>query len=368
MERDPAPPNPRDATLERAARRAIRDHDLLPGSGPLVVGVSGGADSMALLHFLRGELAAAGHPADALLACHVHHGIRGEEADGDAAFVAETCAARGIPFALERVDAPGRARARHESLEAAARALRYESFRAVVARSGADRVAVAHTRDDQAETILFRFARGSGLRGLSGMAPVARVHRLTVVRPFLDVSREQVLAYVARHRVVYREDASNASTAASRNAIRHEILPRLRERLNPSIRETLLREAALFREVNEFLEAEGRRAFEICREEAPEGKIVLDRGRLLTYPKLLRSYVFRFAVQELNGALRDFSSTHVAALHSLVTQKSGRSIHLPLGLSARRERTRIVLAAGSGNRGRAKRHPTLETSTLPADR
>jgi len=330
-------PNPRDATLEAAARGRIESGSLLPASGPLLVAVSGGADSIALLHFLVAERARTGRPE--LAAAHVNHGVRGADANADAAFVRERAAEWGVPF-FEATLAP---RDRDASEDALRRA-RYAALATLAARADATCTAVAHTADDQAETVLFRMARGAGLRGLAGMPPKGRVLGLSIVRPFLDATRAQVLEYLRRHGVAFCEDATNENLEPARNRIRHDILPRLEAGVSAGVRKALLRQAALFREVDEYLEVEARRHLEAALVERGEGKITLAAALLLDYPKLLRTYVFRCAVQELNGAIRDFTTAHLDALLSLVTQSSGRSIDLPHGLVARRERGRIVLA------------------------
>jgi tRNA(Ile)-lysidine synthase len=339
--RTAARPNPRDATLEWAAGRLVTAERLLPPKGPIVVGVSGGPDSMALLHYLGGPGQRA-RPAPDLVAGHVNHGLRGGDADADEAFVRAQCGAWGIPFRTASVDPRARARARHESMEQAARALRYAALRGMAAQAGADRVAVAHTADDQAETILFRLVRGSGLLGLSGMRPRGRVQGGTVVRPLLTTTREQVLDYLARHGVRHREDATNGTLGPSRNYLRHEILPRLAARLNPSIRETLLREGRLFAEADAYLGLRARRALPRVLMHRGQGKIALDAARLRPYPKVLQKYVLRSALRKLCGEVLDLSYAHIEALLSLLEAPSGTSVDIANGIRAYRERGNVM--------------------------
>jgi len=334
-------PNPRDATLEAAASSRIEADSLLPAGGggaggTLLVAVSGGADSIALLRFLVAERARVGRH-ESIAAAHVNHGVRGADADADAGFVRERATGWGVPYFEASLAASA------TSSEDALRRARYAALVSLAEQAGASRTAIAHTADDQAETVLFRMARGAGLRGLAGMRPKGRVLGLAVVRPFLDVTRAQVLDYLRRHDLPFREDATNASLEPARNRIRHDILPRLEAGVSAGVRKALLRQAALFREADEYLEVEARRHLEAALVERADGKITLAATRMLDYPKLLRTYVFRCAVQELNGAIRDFTTAHLDALLSLVTQSSGRSIDLPHGLAARREQGRIVL-------------------------
>jgi tRNA(Ile)-lysidine synthase len=338
-----ARPNPRDERLELRAERLIAAHDLIPREGSLVVGVSGGPDSVALLDFLVGFRARSGMPPGEIIAGHVNHGLRAEESDEDAAFVALMAERLGVRCVTARVDPERRRRERRESPEAAARALRYEALRKIAVDAGSGRIAVAHTADDQAETVLLRLIRGSGLTGLSGMRPMRRLEGFHVVRPFLTTKREQVLDYLGRRGLTHRTDSSNRSTDARRNFLRLEILPRIRESMNPAIRETILREAALFREADAYLAAEARRALPALIKAHGRGKIELDADGMLHYPELLRKYLFRCALQELNGAALDLSTAHIDALHALLTSQTGRSADIPMGIEARRERGVVSL-------------------------
>jgi tRNA(Ile)-lysidine synthase len=335
-----ARPNPRDERLELRAERLLDAHELIPREGAVLVGVSGGPDSVALIDFLAGYHARAGVPSGGIIAAHVNHGLRGEESEGDAAFVEELARRLEIPFQSVRIDltkAPG-----GDSPEGAARNLRYGAFRMMAKALGAARVAVAHTADDQAETVLLRLVRGAGLTGLSGMRPLRKIHGLTVARPLLTTTREQVLDYLERRGLSYRLDSTNLSTDPRRNFLRLEILPRLKT-LNPSIRATLIRESAQFGEVDRYLSAEAARVLpEMTRNREP-GKIELDAEGLLHYPELLRKYIFRYALRELSGDILDLSTAHIDALHSLLTSPSGRSADVPMGIQARRERGALVL-------------------------
>jgi tRNA(Ile)-lysidine synthase len=338
-----ARPNPRDERLEWHAERLIAEHELIPLDGSLVVGVSGGPDSVALLDFLVRFQARTGHPRGGVIAAHVKHGLRGEESEEDAAFVERTARKLGVPFVFERIDPASGRKGRGESLEESARKLRYGALRRMAAAAGTERLAVAHTADDQAETVLLRLIRGAGLTGLSGMRPRRSVHGLEVIRPLLTTPRELVLEYLKRLHLPFRVDSSNLSTDPRRNFVRLEVLPRI-EVMNPAIRETLRREAALFREADAYMTAEeGRVLLGVVIEREP-GKIELDAEGLLLYPKLLRKYALRFALQELSGDALDLSTAHIDALHALLTSRPGRSADIPMGIRARRERGAVVLS------------------------
>jgi len=323
-------PNPRDARLEYHAALALRRLHL---ESPILIAVSGGPDSMALLHYLARD--AAGVPP--LVAGHVNHALRGAESDADAAFVRTAASAWGVPY--EEVGLP----AGSASSEESARLARYEALGAMSARFGAECVLTAHTADDQAETVLLRLFRGAGLRGLSGMPFRGKVRGVRIARPLLHVTREQIQEYLRRRGVSYRVDSTNETSVPARNFIRREVLPLVRSRLNPSAREALLRTAAAAHDADELLTALARERFaEVVVERRP-GQIALDATLLERYPKPLRAYVFRLALQELTGSLREIAGTHIEALLTLATTTRPRSLDLPGHVVAQRERGRIVL-------------------------
>jgi len=342
-----ARPNPRDRRLELHAERLIAEHELIPRDATVVLGVSGGPDSVALLDFLVGRRAQAGAPSEIIVG-HVNHGLRGEESDADQVFVEELAAKLRLRFMSERVQ-PAR-----RSLEESARKVRYAALRRMAVAARTTRVAVAHTADDQAETVLMRLIRGAGLTGLGGMRPFRKIHRLEIVRPLLTTSRDQVLDYLKRRGLAFRMDSSNRSTDPRRNFVRLELLPRI-QAMNPSIRETLLREASLFREADAHIAADARRALPGLVLGQGPGKIELDAEALVLYPKILRKYVLRFVLQELSGEILDLSTAHIDALHALLTSQPGRSADIPMGIRARRERGRLVLCKGEGEPKRAVR-------------
>jgi len=339
-----ARPNPRDRRLELHAERLIQEHELIPRNSPLLIGVSAGPDSVALLDFLVSRRERAGAPSEVVVG-HVNHGLRGEESDQDQVFVEELAARLGIRFLTARVSPE----AQGGSMEESARKLRYGALRRMAVAAGATHIAVAHTSDDQAETVLLRLIRGAGLLGLAGMLPSRKLRDLDLVRPLLTTSRDLVLDYAKRRNLAFRTDSSNRTTDPRRNFVRLELIPRIQE-MNPSIRTTLLREASIFREADTHLALEAGQAFERLVLSRDRRKIELDAEGLLLYPKLLRKYVLRFTLRELNGDILDLSSAHIDALHSLLTSQPRRSADIPMGIQARRERGTLVLT-------KAKREP-----------
>src|SRR5271170_245440 len=224
---------------------------LRPGTR-LAVAVSGGADSVALLRRLI-ELA----PEIGLVlsVAHVHHGIRGAEADGDAEFVCALAAKHELVFYRHDVDTPASARENRETIEEAARNLRYAWFRTLLEQGEANAVATAHTLDDQAETVLHKLLRGAWTEGLGGISPVIQCTRGAIVRPFLGTRRSEIEAWLKVIGQQWREDASNTDTAFTRNRLRHELLPILAT-YNPQIHSQLANLATLARDEDAYWQAE----------------------------------------------------------------------------------------------------------------
>lgn len=228
------------------------DRSLLRPGTRLAVAVSGGADSVALLCAL---VNAAPEIGLVLSVAHVHHGVRPVDGDGDAEFVANLAARFGLAFHRRNVNAPAVAQKNRETLEEAARNLRYAWFAELLASGVADAVATAHTLDDQAETVLHKFLRGAWTAGLSGIHPVLAQPQGAILRPFLGVRRAEIETWLASIGQPWREDATNADTAHTRNRLRHELLPVLAA-YNPRIYEQLANVATLARDEDGYWQAE----------------------------------------------------------------------------------------------------------------
>ncbi|MDD5556066.1 MAG: tRNA lysidine(34) synthetase TilS [bacterium] len=329
------------AELIRRAERFIREHRMLPAGGTVLVAVSGGPDSMVLLHLLRSIA-----PARRLSVrvAHLHHGLRGREADRDLAFVRDFCRANGIRFASARADAAARARARGLSIEEAAREMRYAFLRRAAARAGAAVVALGHTADDQVETFLLRLLRGAGWRGLAAMRPVRVEGGLRYVRPLLGTWRSEVLAHAAAHRIPYRIDRSNMDVSFLRNRIRRRLIPLLRRDYNPGIAEVLRRCAAVSADGSAFIEARAARI--LGRASRRAGAIVLRRDRFLAEPGVVRAALLVRALAEL-GAAGEPDAADVGAVEGLCRGRGGYRVRLlPGGAAAAREHAHLVLSRG----------------------
>jgi len=243
--------------LAQSVLAYVRKNDLLRPGDRVGVAVSGGADSVALLRLLidlRGELGIV------LSVVHLNHQLRGSESDLDEQFVRELAASHGLAFVCESCDVNACAAEKKMSPEAAAREMRYEFFESCLRGGPLDKIATAHTLDDQAETVLMKLARGAGTRGLAGIYPklsiqsALSIQRNTsvVVRPLLGTRRSELQVYLGEFSQSWHEDASNRDLRHTRNRIRHGILPRLERHVNPSVCETLAETAEIAREEEEY--------------------------------------------------------------------------------------------------------------------
>lgn len=312
----------------------IRQYQMLNYGDRVIVALSGGADSVCLLvvlNELKDELGIE------LEAVHVHHGIRGAEADRDCAYAKKLSERLLVPFACEYVDAISYSKDHNMSVEEAGRHLRYEIFEEKRAGSGAARIAVAHHSGDQAETILYHLFRGSGLKGLGGIRPV----RGAVIRPLLCVSRKEILAYLEEKGICYCEDSTNAETNYRRNRLRHHILPLVETEINKKAVENILHAGAMAAEADAYLEAEAQSFLENNGfwEMDESGRTLwckIDAKDLENAAGIIRTYVIRNMIGSLSGSLKDITMIHVESVKSLVFGRSGRSVDLPYSLYAQR--------------------------------
>ena len=308
--------------LERV-RAWMETQRMLEDTDTLLCALSGGADSVCLLHLLRRLRRELGFRLEA---AHFHHGIRGAEADRDRDFVSGLCRDWGIPLHHGRGDAPAHARDRGMSLEEAARELRYAFLRETAETLGRCRVATAHQAEDNAETLLLHLCRGTGLRGLCGIPPV----RDGIVRPLLPVTRAEILSYLEERDLPHVEDSTNALETGERNLLRHRVMPVLRE-LNPDFPRAALAAAQLLRQDEEYLCGRA----EACFLDAPEGEIRLSASRLASQPEPIASRSLRLGARRLGTELE---RKHVAALLELASGAGGLArLDLPGGLQASRE-------------------------------
>jgi len=318
-------------TLEQRVSGFIQQHHLVSGGGKLLAAVSGGPDSVCLLHILvklQDELGIRLHVA------HLNHQLRGAESEADADYVAELARQLGIPATIEQRDVKGYQAQKRLSLEEAAREVRYSFLAQVAGSIGTERVAVGHTMDDHIETILMHLIRGTGTRGLRGLQPAtlwqSAASRLTIIRPLLEISHQETEDYCHQHQLMPRLDASNLSLSPLRNRIRQQLLP-LIESYNPRVAEALLRTGRIASDDIDFLDEQIARLWDEVAQEQ-EKTIILDKERFDQMPAALKRYLLRASAEKLLGSAKDIEMRHIEEMMSLATKPAGKRLNLPGGL------------------------------------
>jgi tRNA(Ile)-lysidine synthase len=303
----------------------IRSNSLLKSGDTVIVAVSGGADSVALLDILA-------HMKDFrlnLIVAHLNHCLRSEESDGDEQFVRELAENYQLQCEIKRVDVKLLGKMERLSLEEAGRSARYGYFRELREKYRANAIALGHHADDQAETVLMRLLRGAGGTGLAGMAPKSSDG---MIRPLLEVSCRDIKAYLLARGLSWRTDSSNSDTDFLRNRIRHELLPCL-ETYNPAIRNGLAASAAIFAAENEVLEDLAAASFSSCGTYT-DGVVTISLPALSLDPQGVRLRLYRLAIRLVKGNLACISYRHLHAIDSLVRSKRpNSSLDLPDRLS-----------------------------------
>lgn len=338
---------PKKEPLERRVLRSIKAQSILQVKDTVVVGVSGGPDSVCLLNILaglQGELSIKLHVA------HLNHMLRGAESDADAEYVANLAESLGIPATIARRDVRAYQTLHHCSLEEAAREVRYGFFGQVANSAGASCVALGHTADDQVETVLMHLIRGTGISGLGGMKPVSlwRSTRegveIKIVRPLLGITREETESYCATHQLAPRRDTSNESPAYLRNRIRGELVPLLKS-YNPNIRATLLRAARSAADDYAWLQQAASRVWaEVVRKE-PGGLVLDTKAFALLHPALKR-HLLRAVLEHLTGNLVDIEAVHIESMVETMAKPAGKMLNLPGGLVLSTGYGRAIIGPG----------------------
>ena len=322
--------------MQKKIQIFMEQYHMIENGDHVVAGVSGGADSVCLLRVLCELRECMGF---SLSAVHVEHGIRGAESLSDAAFVRELCAALEVPLLSFSVDAPGRAGARHQSLEEAARDLRYESFYAACRQLGANRLAVAHHGDDCAETLLFHLSRGTGIRGLCGIVPVRKLEQVeaTLIRPLLCLTREEIEKLLQDFDQDYRTDSTNLDENLSRNRIRSQVLPQLRQ-INSAAVPHMVRTAGYMEEVCAYLDAAAWEAGAHLIQYVPEAEhpqeIRIRRSGFADLPGVLQRNLLQRLLGELAGSRKDITALHVEQVQALFAAQVGKQSDLPYQMRA----------------------------------
>lgn len=289
----------------------------------IVAGVSGGADSMCLLRVLLHLQNRYGYR---LSVVHIHHGIRGEEADRDASFVQKFCDAHGIGCEICKFDVPAYAKAQKMTEEEAGRKLRYDAFCEAAGRCEKSAIAVAHHMEDQAETLLYRLARGTGIKGLSGMAAVSRYREIPLLRPLLCLHREEILTLLAAWEQPYCVDATNESLCYARNRIRKEVLPSLCQ-INEEAVKHMVMVCEQAGEISEYLSSQAQKVCEQFLEhlqgdtgQGQQDAVRFPRAEFLRLPQVLQKEVLRQMIGQMKAEDVDGKAAHILAAQRLLLQ------------------------------------------------
>lgn len=314
----------------------VRERNLINHGDRILVSVSGGVDSVVLLDVLQRfrkewklELAVA----------HVNHQLRGKESDEDEQFVKELSRQKNIECYIERANTKSLAETKKISLQEAARELRYEFWTKLRQSLGFHSVATAHHADDNAETMLFNLIRGTGVHGMSGI-PVVRKDA-AVIRPLLFATREQILGYAHEHNLTFREDSSNIKTDYTRNFLRHQVVPLLKEKINPNFAASLLRTSELFDKLEHYLDSIITEESKTVLVSSSRTELVYNILELHKKSPFLQEYLLYSSLKKFADTDIDF--TTVNSILQLSRLETGSSISLSHNMTAFRDRERLVI-------------------------
>lgn len=372
----------------------LEKYKMIQSGDKVILGVSGGADSVCLLFLL---LEYQKKTAFEMLAVHVDHGIRGEAALEDAVYVEELCRQQGVAFRLERADVKGFSKAEKCSEEDAGRRLRYEAFRRAALEFGGTKIAVAHNAEDRAETVLLHLFRGSGLKGMRGIEPVREdilqteaipngrinsdsqrkvqesgfcqtnddspreawtepVYRMNIVRPILCMKRGEIEEYLRERGIPWRTDSTNGEDEYARNRIRHHLLPWAEREISGRVIEHMCRTADILSETEGYLAQQTESALADCTVRRVTGDITgcagmtgsveIDVEGFLAYHPAIQKRMILELAEELSPTGKDISAVHVEAVLSLFKTEGNRSIDLPFGIRFVRQYRKVVAAPG----------------------
>ena len=326
--------------FEQKIYNYILNEQLLEAGDRVVIGVSGGADSVCLLRVLVQMVDICKLAPDSFVVVHVHHMIREEEANRDAEFTKMLCEKLRIPCHIFKKDIEAYAKENGWSVEEAGRTYRYICFNEVADRYNCNKIAVAHNQDDLAETVLFHIVRGSGLKGLSGIL----AKRDNIIRPLLCVPRTEIECYLAQIKQEYCHDSTNDSLDYTRNKIRHVILPCMRE-INPQAVSHICQIAKDAEDSYDYIHNQAIMNCTPREQEDSFGKhIVLSVSDLFKSGPVLQEHAVREAIIQIAGSKKDITRKHIQSVVGLLYQDTGNMVQLPYGMVARRNYEQLILS------------------------
>jgi len=305
----------------------VQNYAMITPGDSVLVGVSGGPDSVALLTIL---IARAEKLSINIAVAHLNHCLRGKESDRDEAFVRDLAAFHGLPLHVQQTDVAALARENKKSIEEAARDVRYAFYRDIASQHGYNRVALGHNSDDNAEQVLMNLLRGSGPRGLMGIPPM---RDNWIVRPLIRVSRQEILAFLAHACQPFVLDSSNEDTRYLRNRIRHELLPCLAKEYNPEIKLALNRLSTLLTSEEVWMERQTQDMLSHHLERLNNREVRFHRDFFITLPEALSRRAIRGAIKQVKGDLRRITFDHVDDIMALMAGNTGqKNLDLPQGI------------------------------------
>lgn len=329
--------------LEETVAEFIRRHGLFAGAGRILLAVSGGADSIALLYILL-ALKAQGRIEADLVCAHINHQLRGPASDADEQFVVEQAGLLELPVVTRAVEVGAHARRHRLSLETAARQLRLASLADIARSRQCTWISTGHQKNDNAETVLQRLLRGTGFRGLAGIGPVRPFDSLRLASPLLCTTRQEISQYLGRHDLRWREDETNLDLAYTRNYLRHRLLPFLQQGARGDLVEELSELAASGKKLSDRVEREAEQAWpKLAKPTADE--IVIQASGLASLPELVAVELIRQAAASLTAGAGELAEPHYRAILELARKNlGGKRVSLPRGLIVRYERKHLMLS------------------------
>ena len=308
--------------MKKLVRKTIKEHKMIDALDKIVVGVSGGHDSMSLLYVLESLKKELGFE---MVVAHINHGIRGKQADEDEEYVRNISKELNLPFYSCKVNMDDYAKEYKITSEEAGREIRYNFFRKILKDVNGTKIAVAHNRNDQAETLMMRFMRGTGIDGLRGMEFETR----EIIRPLLDIERKDIEEYCKELNVSPRIDPTNAMPIYGRNKVRIELIPYIEKTFNSAIINTLSRTSEIMKIDSDFLMIYSEEKFIESLNKSDEISVTLDIRKINDFHESIKTRVIRRAIEELNSNLKGIEKKHIEDILKLIkTDKTGKSIDI----------------------------------------
>ena len=331
----------------------VEEYGMLTKKDKIIVGVSGGADSICLLFMLLKLQKEVGF---SMIAVHVHHGLRGESADTDESYVMKVCKHHGIELVCAHENVKEYARLHGYTEEEAGRNVRRNAFQRILDERNGTKIALAHHKNDNVETFLWNLCRGTGLKGLGGILPVNGVY----IRPLLCLKREEIEKYLQENQIPYRIDETNLQDDYTRNRLRNHVIPYLEGQINTQTVSHIADVIENIRAYNEYIEAEVGKYVKSCVEEE-EKHFVINKKKLEEIPKVFHKNLIHEVLAKAAGQKKDIESCHIHSVEELFSRQVGRRIDLPYGVQAVRiyEGVEIVIS------GEEKNADMSDKETLP---